>query len=82
MIYSQLSAVCGAEHGRRDTAAPSQYLVQGLSRHKHLGTEDPGTEALKQLGTKGPGTLAAEQQGVVCSRLGISQCLSISHLPL
>ena len=55
MIYSQLSAVCGAEHGRRDTAAPSQYLVQGLGRHKHLGTEDPGTEALGQLGTKGPG---------------------------
>ena len=55
MIYSQLSAVCGAEHGRRDTAAPSQYLVQGLGRHIHLGTEDPGTEALRQLGTKGPG---------------------------
>ena len=81
MIYSQLSAVCGAEHGRRDTAAPSQYLVQGLGWHKHLGAENPGTEALRQLGTKGPGPcmLAAEQQGVVYSRLGISQCLSISH---
>ena len=58
MIYSQLSAVCGAEpeHGRRDTHCCTIAIPgAGLGRHKHLGTEDPGTEALKQLGTKGPG---------------------------